>query len=78
MNPTQPDTVSITSKAPYSTLFSHVITILPASVMGEYFERLNVMIIPPSSTLSILENTFSLEYIMKLNNLTFLDTKIYH
>ena len=53
MNPTQLDIVSITSKAHHSTLFSHVTTILPASVMGEYFERPNVTIIPPSSTQSI-------------------------
>lgn len=30
-----------------------MITILPASVMGEYFERPNVTIIPPNSILSI-------------------------
>lgn len=51
MNPTQLDTVSITSKAHRSTLFSHVITILPASVMGEYFEGPYVTIIHPSYTL---------------------------
>lgn len=42
------------------------------------FWRPNVTIILPSSTLSILENTFSLKYIIKLNNLTFSGSQIYH
>lgn len=53
MNPTQPAIVSITSKAHHSTFISHVIPILPASVMGEYFERPSVTVVPPSSTLSV-------------------------
>lgn len=53
LNPTQATSVSMTSKAHHSVLFSHVITILPESVMGEYFERPNVTIILLDSTLSI-------------------------
>lgn len=81
LNPTHPITVKITSNTHHSTIFSHVITILPASVMGEYFERPNVTIIPPNSILSIKKikkKPTSLEYIMKLNNLTFSDRKMYH
>lgn len=84
INHTQPDSVSITSKAHHSTLFSHVITILPASVMGRYFER-------PKCDNNSSEFHLSIEkqknkkkkfipspYVIKLNNLTFSDSRIYH
>lgn len=76
MNPAQANSVSVTSKAHRSTLFSHVITILPESVMGEYFERPNVTIIPLDSTLSIFLK--SLRIYNEVKELDFSDSKIYH